>query len=106
MSFLNTHKSGSLRSIIFREKGEWFAVALEFNIVEHGDSPEEVMILLDEAVKGYIASAKKAKLSVSVLNQKAAPEYETMWKTSASSQSGKKSQVYRFSSQPLVALMS
>ncbi len=47
MVSLNTHRSGSVRSIIFREKGEWFGVALEFNIVEAGDSPEEVMMLLD-----------------------------------------------------------
>lgn len=107
MSFLNTHKSGSLRSLIFKEKNEWFAVALEFNIVETGDSPEEVTLLLDEAVKGYIEAAKKNRLSVGVLNQKTAPEYEAMWSmVNLKEQTKKGPQIYRFSTQPLSALVS
>ena len=60
MSFLNTTHSGSVRNVIFQENGEWFAVALEFNIVETGDSPQEVMVLLDTAIKGYVDSARKS----------------------------------------------
>lgn len=75
----NTLQKGSVRNIIFKEGGVWFGVALEFNIVETGDDPREVMIMLDEAVRGYVASAKKAKLRDHVLNQKSDPEYEKLW---------------------------
>lgn len=105
MAFLNTHHSGSVRSIIFKEKGEWFGVALEFNIVETGDTPQEVMILLDEAIRGYVASAKKAKLSVGVLNQKTSPEYESLWKLGVAAKKGRSSKkIYQISSQSLSAL--
>jgi len=104
MVSLNTHRSGSVRSIIFREKGEWFGVALEFNIIEAGDSPEEVMMLLDEAVRGYVESAKKAKLSIRVLNQVPDPEYEALWNTQAKPAGRRGKQIYRLSSQPISAL--
>jgi predicted RNase H-like HicB family nuclease len=106
MAFLNTHKSGSVRSIIFSEKKEWFGVALEFNIVETGDSPEEVMMLLDEAVKGYVESAQKGKLSIGVLNQNTDPEYERLWQSQSMPQKKTGKQIYRLSSQPLSALVS
>ena len=77
----NTYQKGRVRNIIFKEGNTWYGVALEFNIVEFGNDPREVMILLDEAMRGYIKSACKAKLSLSVLNQEADPEYEKLWKT-------------------------
>jgi predicted RNase H-like HicB family nuclease len=79
MSFLNTPHTGSVRNIIFREGNEWFGVALEFNIVETGDSPQEVMVLLDSAIKGYVEAADRANLSIGVLNQAVDPEYEALW---------------------------
>lgn len=103
MSFLNTHKSGSVRSIIFSEKKEWFGVALEFNIVESGDSPEEVMLLLDEAIKGYVESSRKSKLSIGILNQKVDPEYEKLWRSQSTPSKRGGAQIYRVSSQPLSA---
>lgn len=75
----NTLQKGSVRSIIFREGKTWFGVALEFNIVETGDDAREVMILLEEAVRGYLASARKGKLSSVILNQKSDIEYEKLW---------------------------
>jgi predicted RNase H-like HicB family nuclease len=106
MAYLNTHRSGSVRSIIFREKNEWFGVALEFNIVEVGDSPEEVMLLLDEAIKGYVESAQKAKISVRVLNQKSDPQYEKLWESQSKPQKKTGKQIYRVASQPISALVS
>lgn len=79
MAFKNTLRSGHVRNVIFREKGSFYGAALEFNIVEQGDSPQEVMLLLDSAVKGYVESAQKNKLSISVLNQEIDPEYEKLW---------------------------
>lgn len=76
----NTLQKGSVRNIIFREGNMWFGVALEFNIVESGDDPREVMIMLDEAIKGYVESAQKSKLRPHILNQETDPEYEKLWK--------------------------
>jgi predicted RNase H-like HicB family nuclease len=83
----NTYRSGHIRNIIFKEGGTWYGVALEFNIVETGDDPREVMLLLDEAMRGYIKSAIKSKLSESVLNQKTDPEYEKLWNSIESNKS-------------------
>ena len=79
MKFANTTQKGSARVIIFKQNSTWFGVALDFNIVETGDDPREVMIMLDEAIKGYVLSAQKAKLRPHVLNQKADKEYEDLW---------------------------
>lgn len=76
----NTLHSGSVRVIIFKEKKVWYGAVLEFNIVESGTDPREVMLSLDEAIRGYVECARKARLSPKVLNQKPAPEYEKMWK--------------------------
>ena len=79
MKYRNTLQKGSVRNIIFREGKKWFGVALEFNIVETGDDAQEVMILLEEAVRGYLASARKGKLNPIILNQKSDQEYEKLW---------------------------
>ncbi len=76
---VNTPQKGQIRSIIFKEGDTWYGVALEFNIVEEGDDPREVMVMLDEAIRGYVESAKQARLGSSVLNQEVDPEYEQMW---------------------------
>ncbi len=76
----NTYQKGKVRSLIFRDGDTWYGVALEFNIVESGNDPREVMLLLDEAMRGYIKSAGKAKLGDTILNQKTDPEYEMIWK--------------------------
>src|SRR3989344_2218213 len=78
--FKNTLQKGSVRFIVFKEEATWYAVALEFNIVESGDDPREVLVLLFEAVQGYLNSFRKAKVRPHVLNQKADPEYERLWK--------------------------
>ena len=80
-SMRNTYNKGQIRSIIFKDGDTWYGVALEFNIIESGNDPREVMLLLDEAMRGYIKSAGKAKLSESVLNQEPDSEYEMMWKS-------------------------
>jgi len=77
---MNTYQKGSIRTIIFKDKDVWVGVALEFNIVETGDDPREVFLMLDEAIRGYIYSAKKAKIRPSILNQVSDKEYEDLWK--------------------------
>lgn len=79
MKYANTLQKGSVRVIIFRDGDTWYGVALEFNIVEEGDNPREVMILLDSAIRGYIDSAKKLKARPHILNQKPDQEYEKLW---------------------------
>jgi len=79
--YKNTLQKGSIRYIVFKEEYTWYAVALEFNIVESGDDPREVLLLLFEAVQGYINSAQKIKARPMILNQKTDEEYERMWQT-------------------------
>ncbi len=75
----NTLQKGSVRYIVFREDDAWYAAGLEFNIVESGDTPQEAMLLLFEALTGYLESARKMKMRPSILNQQTDAEYEQMW---------------------------
>lgn len=79
MKYKNTLQKGSVRYIIFKEGGTWYGVALEFNIVEEGDNPVEVMASLFEAIKGYVETARKVKIRPHPLNQKPDLEYEELW---------------------------
>jgi len=76
----NTLQKGSVRYVIFKEKDTFFGVALEFNVVVEGASQIEAIVLLNEAVRGYLESARKFKLRPQVLNQVVDAEYEKMWK--------------------------
>lgn len=79
MTHKNTLQKGSVRVLVFHEERMWYAVALEFNIVEAGDTPQEAMVLLFEAVQGYVESAKKIKARPVILNQRVDKEYDTKW---------------------------
>ncbi len=79
MKFRNTLQKGSVRYIVFKERNKWYAVGLEFNIVESGDDPREVLLSLFEAIQGYVKSALKVKAMPYILNQKAEKEYENLW---------------------------
>lgn len=76
---MNTLQKGSVRYIVFKDRQSWYAVGLEFNIVENGSSPEEARLLLFEALQGYVEAVRKAKLRPIVLNQKVDRTYEKMW---------------------------
>jgi predicted RNase H-like HicB family nuclease len=84
MNMKNTLKKGQVRIMVFKEGGTWYGAALEFNIVESGNDPREVMLFLDEAIRGYLETAHKVNASDDVLNQKADPEYEKLWKLNQS----------------------
>jgi len=79
MKYKNTLQKGNVRCIIFREGNAWYGAGLEFNIVEQGDTPRETMLLLFEAIDGYLESARKIKARPYILNQKPDHEYEEMW---------------------------
>jgi hypothetical protein len=78
---INTPKQGRFRHIVFCDKGVWYAVALEFNIVESSDDPKLAFFNLLQAVDGYLQSVKKIKgtRGYSALNQKPDSEYEDLW---------------------------
>ncbi len=77
---MNTPQKGKFRHIVFRDGDTWYAVALEFNIVESSDDPKLAFFNLLQAVSGLIESCKKIKGSrVTPLNQKTDPEYEKLW---------------------------
>lgn len=106
MKFKNTLQKGSVRYIVFREGGVWYAVGLEFNIVESGDSPKEALLLLLDALRGYVESARKIKARPSVLNQKSDKEYEEMWRALESNREPESpGPVYTFGRQNLRSLV-
>lgn len=77
----NTPKQGRFRHIVFKDGDTWYAVALEFNIVESGDSPVVAYANLLESAAGYVESVRKVRglRNYNVLNQKPDPEYEKLW---------------------------
>lgn len=86
--YKNTLQKGSVRYMVFKENGVWYAVGLEFNIVESGTSYQEAMLLLSEALSGYVETARKTKVRPAVLNQKSDAEYERMWNHAQEQKSG------------------
>jgi hypothetical protein len=75
----NSLEKGSVRYIVFKEQDTWYAVGLEFNIVESGTTPQEALLLLFEALEGYVETVRKIKIRPHVLNQKPDVEYEQLW---------------------------
>lgn len=79
---MNTPQKGKFRHIVFKDGDTWYAVALEFNIVESSDDPKVAFMSLMDAVAGYIEACKKLKgARMAPLNQKADSDYEKLWKT-------------------------
>ena len=74
----NTLQKAEFRFVIFRDGDKWYGSALEVNITESGNSPEEVLFLLNEAMTGYFLTARDIG-DASVLNQTPDPEYEQKW---------------------------
>lgn len=68
--------------MVFKDGDTWYGVALEFNIVVESDDYDVVMFNLNEAIRGYVDSLKKAGVTTKfdALNQKPDEEYESMWK--------------------------
>ena len=79
--FQNTPQKGAFRHIVFKDGGLWFAVAMEFNIVESSDDPKLALFNMYQAVSGYIQSIRKIKglKGYEALNQTSDPEYEKLW---------------------------
>lgn len=100
MKYKNTLKKGSVRYIIFKENKTWYGVALEFNIVEQGDNPEEVMTSLFEAIRGYIEAARKFKLRPMPLNQKSDQEYQNLWNNLKNGKIRRKEEIFTFGFTP------
>ncbi len=78
---MNTTREGSVRCIVFKDDDTWYGVALEFNIVVEADDSDVVMFDLQEAIRGYVGSLRKARVATKfeALNQKSDEEYEQMW---------------------------
>lgn len=81
---MNTPQKGQFRWMIFKDKKDWVGSALEFNIVVTGSDPRVVEAELNDAVMGYLESAKKVKglrnqQINAILNQTSDAEYEARW---------------------------
>lgn len=94
MKLKNTLEKGSVRYVVFKEDEDWYAVGLEFNIVETGTTPQEALLLLFEALQGYVETAQKVKARPAVLNQKVDPEYEEIFEQSRTAKKKKKKEVF------------
>lgn len=68
-------------------------------------TPQEVVFLFDEAVRGYLESAQKNKLPISVLNQDVASEYELLWNAGQKGYKKGRQHIYSTSSQSISALV-
>lgn len=97
----NTYTSGSVRTLIFKEKNVWYAVALEFNIVESADDLNTVKKYLHDALRAYITVAQSANTGVDVLNQKTTREYEKLWKNAQVGNASIKSPISVYSAESL-----
>jgi hypothetical protein len=85
---MNNNEKGTVRCIVFRDGALWYAVGLEFNIVESSDDPVVAWANLDNAMRGYVESQKKIKGSrLAPLNQKADKDYEDLWRNLTSKKS-------------------
>jgi predicted RNase H-like HicB family nuclease len=73
----NTKKQGIARTMIFPCKGGYMAVCLDFDIIEEGDTREELEESMKEAVIGYIENVCKNNLDDKLLNRHADKKY---WK--------------------------
>lgn len=104
MALKNTLRKGQVRNVIFKDGNAFYGAALEFNIVEAADSPQEAMLLLDEAMKGYVEAARKHRLSIAVLNQPIDPEYIALWNAGQRGTVTSGRQVYSTSSQSIAAI--
>lgn len=99
----NSLKNGKVRFIIFKKGGSWCGVALEFNIVEIDKDPNIVLFNLLEAMTGYIQSAIKNNIDISMLNQKTNKEYEIIWdKINKNNHKPSMPNVYMFGKKALV----
>ncbi len=77
---MNTPQKGKFRHIVFKDGDTWYAVALEFNIVESSNDPKLAYFNLLQAVSGYVLSLKKIKgARFNPLNQVTDQEYEKLW---------------------------
>ena len=83
----NSVQKGEVRVVAFKKRGQWYAVALEFNIVEVSKNFPEVMAQLHEAVAGYLEAVKKANIRPHPLNQISLKEYEKIWSNISSKRS-------------------
>lgn len=75
----NTKKSGVIKFLIYREKGDsmYTAVCLTFDIVEHGNNIDELKESIQEAAKLHLESIVKNNLNDKLLNRSAPQQY---WK--------------------------
>ncbi len=64
----NTKKNGVLHFILYKEKTEYVAVCLNFDLVEYGKNPEKLKKSIHEAATAYLKAVRKKKLSDKYLN--------------------------------------
>ena len=95
----------TIRYIVFREKDTWYGVALELNIVVDGDTADQVVASLFDAITGYHDVQDDPQFEGKTFHEPAVdPEYEALWKQSQQAKGSIKSplQVYTSGTRQLV----
>ena len=74
-----TKKGGTVQFLMYRDKGDsmYTAICLTFDIVEHGNNPDELKDSIEEAARLHFESVVKNQLDDKLLNRSAPQEY---WK--------------------------
>ena len=70
----------AVRILIFEERGAWFGVALEMNLVVEAKTQARAYKRLIDAINGYVAALKQEHLSYDLLRGTPDKEYEKLWR--------------------------
>ena len=102
---MKTANPATIRYIVFREKDTWYGVALELNIVVDGDTADQVVASLFDAITGYHDVQDAPQFEGKTFHDPAVdPQYETLWKQAQQAKKPTKSpyQIYTSGTRQLV----
>ena len=80
----NTFEKGRVRTLVFNDGGNWYGVALEFNLVIDASTQEEATAMLQSCIRDYLSVAVETD-NLDAINQTPDPEYLKLWKAEHSS---------------------
>lgn len=86
-AFWNTKEQGSLRFLVYKDGDEFCGVCLEFNLIEYGDNPDELLESLKEGAESLIKGVAEHNLSEEALNDPADIKYWLMFEQGCSPKS-------------------
>lgn len=77
----NTKKRGQFNLFVYREKPNYYiGVCLEFDLIQEGSNPREVMMQIKEASIGYLETVIENNFSDDLLNKKSPIKYQKKYR--------------------------